>query len=188
MLGKITGKKKRGKQRMRWLDSITDSTDMSLSNLERQWRTGELQSMACYSPWGCRQVNTTQQLNNNNNMTYCNLKIPAVPPQPKARCLAAWTHPVKHWQHHVQLLFLFLLGHVPRRVAQLCEEPAEVHQSQGIVLRAAFLLPRPPHDPLHHVHLGWVVINSSNSAGRCSYTNRQNIIVFTKSSMHGRAS
>ena len=33
--------------------------------------------------------------------------------------------PVKHWQHHVQLLFLFLLGHVPRRVAQLCEEPAE---------------------------------------------------------------
>ena len=35
MLGKITGKKKRGKQRMRWLDSITDSTDMSLSNLER---------------------------------------------------------------------------------------------------------------------------------------------------------
>ena len=33
MLGKITGKKKRGKQRMRWLDSITDSTDMSLSKL-----------------------------------------------------------------------------------------------------------------------------------------------------------
>jgi len=35
MLGKIEGKKRRGKQRMRWLDSITDSTDMSLSNLER---------------------------------------------------------------------------------------------------------------------------------------------------------
>ena len=33
MLGKIEGGKRRGQQRMRWLDSITDSTDMSLSKL-----------------------------------------------------------------------------------------------------------------------------------------------------------
>ena len=33
MLGKIEGRRKRGQQRMRWLDSITDSRDMSLSKL-----------------------------------------------------------------------------------------------------------------------------------------------------------
>ena len=34
MLGKIEGKRRRGKQRMRWLDNITDSTDMNSSKLQ----------------------------------------------------------------------------------------------------------------------------------------------------------
>ena len=34
MLGKIEGKRRRGRQRVRWLDTITDSMDMSLSKLQ----------------------------------------------------------------------------------------------------------------------------------------------------------
>ena len=36
MLGKIEGRRRRGRQRMRWLDAITDSTDMSLNKV-RSW-------------------------------------------------------------------------------------------------------------------------------------------------------
>ena len=35
MLGKIEGRRRRGRQRMRWLDSITDSVDMGLSKLQQ---------------------------------------------------------------------------------------------------------------------------------------------------------
>ena len=56
ILGKIEGRRRRGPQRMRWVDGITDSTDMSLGKL---LVVGDGQrDLECCSPWGLKESDT----------------------------------------------------------------------------------------------------------------------------------
>ena len=61
MLGKIEGRKRRERQRMRWLDGITDLMDMNLSKLQElvmdreAWRVG--------GPWGRKGLDMNERLN-----------------------------------------------------------------------------------------------------------------------------
>ena len=52
----MEGKRRKGQQRMRWLEKIIDSIDMSSSKLGNSEGQG---SLACYSPWGLRELDTT---------------------------------------------------------------------------------------------------------------------------------
>ena len=68
MLGGIVGRRRRGQQRMRWLDGITDSTDVGKILWRRAWPPTPVfllggfhgqRSLAGYSPWGHKELDMT---------------------------------------------------------------------------------------------------------------------------------
>ena len=61
MLGKIESRRRRGPQRKRWLDGITNLMHMSLRKLRKIVKDGKAW---CNSPWGCKESDKTERLNN----------------------------------------------------------------------------------------------------------------------------
>ena len=60
MLEKIEGGRRRGQQRMRWPDGITNSMDVSLSKLWEMVNGEEKGSLACCYPWGRKKLDMTE--------------------------------------------------------------------------------------------------------------------------------
>ena len=62
MLGKMEGRRKGGNQASSWLDGIIDSMDMISSKLQEIVKDREASML---NPWGCKELEMTERLNNN---------------------------------------------------------------------------------------------------------------------------
>ena len=60
MLGKIEGRRRRGQQKMRWLDGIIDLMDVSLGKLQELVMD---RGLACCGSWGRKELDMTERLN-----------------------------------------------------------------------------------------------------------------------------
>ena len=86
MLGEIESRRRRGWQRMRWLDGITDPMDMSLSKLQEL--VMERGSLACCTPWSCKESDVTEHLNGSDSPNGLSQIVQAV--QVQSGCPRWW--------------------------------------------------------------------------------------------------
>ena len=108
MLGKIEGRRRRGRQRMRWLDGITDSMDMSLSKLQELVMDREAWHAASMGPMGPQRVrhDWAAELNRESPRCWCihclllpSKRLPDVAATGVwGRCDESWRNSVGPWQ------------------------------------------------------------------------------------------
>ena len=98
MLGGIGGRRRRGQQRMRWLDGITDSMDVSLSELRELVMGG----LVCWDSWGRRELDTTERLNWTELKTQMPLSLRITPSIQKDELYKSesqrWSRALLHWK------------------------------------------------------------------------------------------
>ena len=119
ILGKIEGRRRRGRQRMRWLDGITDSMDMGLGRLA----VGDGQGgLVCCSSWGHKESDTTEQLNWN-EWDLFKVKCPGFP-----------------WPTGNEISVLFLWWVFRKQLSKELSDVAQLRESPWLACPGLFLI------------------------------------------------